>query len=372
MTSNPPVPCCLTLSDGAIFRGFFFTRAGVRTGEVVFNTALSGYQEVVTDPSYMGQMVVMTYPMIGSYGVVPDDHESSKPHLHVLICKEYISFYSNWRATQSLGDYLDSEGVIGICGIDTRSLTRHLRDHGALTGVVAPADTPADTLAAWLADAPNMTGQNLADRVSVSSPYTVPALGGVPRFRVAVIDTGVKRTILTHLAQRGCTCDVLPSTTQWAQIEGRYDGILLANGPGDPEPVTGVITLIQAALGKLPVFGICLGHQLLWRALGGQTYKLKFGHHAVNHPVRHLATGRVEITSQNHGFCIDPTSLSDQEVAITHVNLNDQTPEGFRHLVLPAFSVQYHPESAPGPHDSGYLFDEFVTMMATHHAKETR
>jgi len=318
----------------------------------------------------MGQMVVMTYPMIGSYGVVPSDHESSKPRLHVLICKEYIPFYSNWRATHSLGDYLDSEGVIGIEGIDTRTLTRRLRDHGALKGVVAPADTHPDTLAGWLADAPDMTGQNLADRVSVTSAYTVPASGASEQFRVAVIDTGVKQTILTQLAQRGCTCDVLPSSTQWAAIQGRYDGLMLANGPGDPAPVTGVLALIQAALGNMPVFGICLGHQLLWRALGGQTYKLKFGHHAVNHPVKQLATGRVEITSQNHGFCIDPTSLPGDKVAITHVNLNDQTPEGFRHLTLPAFSVQYHPESAPGPHDSGYLFDEFVALMATHRAKE--
>lgn len=359
--NNPP--CRLLLSDGSRFEGFFFTSPHVRTGEVVFNTALTGYQEVVTDPSYTGQMVVMTYPMIGSYGVTPLDSESSKAHLRVLICKEYIPFYSNWRATQSLGEFLDDHQVVGITGVDTRTLTRRLRDHGSLNGVVAPATHAWEQLADMIGDIPTMVGQNLTPLVSTTTPYRVVPINALPTYRVAVIDTGVKRHILNELTQRGCACDVLPVTASIDDILGQFDGVMLANGPGDPEPVESVIHLIQQLLGKLPIFGICLGHQLLWLALGGQTYKLKFGHHAVNHPVRHLATGRVEMTSQNHGFCIDIDSLPSDQIELTHINLNDQTPEGFRHRRYPAFSVQYHPESAPGPHDSTYLFDDFVAMM---------
>jgi len=361
----------LVFEDGTVFFGRVFSGSGERFGEVVFNTAMSGYQEVITDPSYSGQMVLMTYPMIGSYGINTDDIESRGLFLEALLVKEYIDFPSNWRSRQSLKDYLDQHHVLGIEGLDTRAITRHLRDNGSQRAMITQSDESLESLLHRLNVSPSMVGLNLADKVSCDGSYQWPMNGRSARFRVAVIDTGVKYNILRLLSENGCECTVFPSSISADEVLAQdFDGVFLSNGPGDPEPVTSVIQLIRNVLGKLPVFGICLGHQLLWLALGGKTYKLKFGHHGANHPVKHLETGRVEITSQNHGFCVDIDSLSPDDIEITHINLNDHTVEGFRHRRFPAFSVQYHPESAPGPHDSQYLFEKFIDLMESHRTRQ--
>ncbi|NBV83541.1 carbamoyl-phosphate synthase small subunit [bacterium] len=354
----------LIFEDGTVFHGRAFAGSGERFGEVVFNTAMSGYQEVLTDPSYCGQMVLMTYPMIGSYGINTEDVESRGLFLEALLVREYIDFPSNWRSKQSLKSYLEQNGVLGVEGLDTRAITRYLRDHGAQRTLLTTSNESLEIALRRIKSSPTMQGLNLADKVSASGSYQWPMAGQAPEFRVAVIDTGVKYNILRLLASHGCDCTVFPSTIDANEILAQdFDGVFLSNGPGDPEPVTSAITAIKTLLGKVPIFGICLGHQLLWLALGGKTYKLKFGHHGANHPVKNLATGHVEITSQNHGFCVDAESLSADDIEVTHVNLNDHTVEGFKHRKFPAFSVQYHPESAPGPHDSKYLFKEFVEMM---------
>lgn len=361
----------LVFEDGTVFFGRVFSGSGERFGEVVFNTAMSGYQEVITDPSYSGQMVLMTYPMIGSYGINTDDIESRGLFLEALLVKEYIDFPSNWRSRQSLKDYLGQHHVLGIEGLDTRAITRHLRDNGSQRAMITQSDESLESLLHRLNVSPSMVGLNLADKVSCDGSYQWPMNGRSARFRVAVIDTGVKYNILRLLSENGCECTVFPSSISADEVLAQdFDGVFLSNGPGDPEPVTSVIQLIRNVLGKLPVFGICLGHQLLWLALGGKTYKLKFGHHGANHPVKHLETGRVEITSQNHGFCVDIDSLSPDDIEITHINLNDHTVEGFRHRRFPAFSVQYHPESAPGPHDSQYLFEKFIDLMESHRTRQ--
>ncbi|NDC83183.1 carbamoyl-phosphate synthase small subunit [bacterium] len=361
----------LVFEDGTVFFGRVFSGSGERFGEVVFNTAMSGYQEVITDPSYSGQMVLMTYPMIGSYGINSDDIESRGLFLEALLVKEYIDFPSNWRSRQSLKDYLGQHHVLGIEGLDTRAITRHLRDNGSQRAMITQSDESLESLLHRLNVSPSMVGLNLADKVSCDGSYQWPMNGRSARFRVAVIDTGVKYNILRLLSENGCECTVFPSSISADEVLAQdFDGVFLSNGPGDPEPVTSVIQLIRNVLGKLPVFGICLGHQLLWLALGGKTYKLKFGHHGANHPVKHLETGRVEITSQNHGFCVDIDSLSPDDIEITHINLNDHTVEGFRHRRFPAFSVQYHPESAPGPHDSQYLFEKFIDLMESHRTRQ--
>jgi carbamoyl-phosphate synthase small subunit len=357
----------LIFEDGTVFSGRVFAAPAERFGEVVFNTAMSGYQEVLTDPSYCGQMVLMTYPLIGSYGINDEDVESRGLFLEALLVKEYIDFPSNWRSKRTLKAYLDANNVMGVEGLDTRAITRFLRERGAQRSMLTTSTDSLDSLLARLKLSPSMQGLNLADRVSTDGSYQWPMDGTAPRYRVAVIDTGVKFNILRLLAKHGCDCTVLPSTVSADEILAQgFDGVFLSNGPGDPEPVTGVIRTIQAVLGQLPIFGICLGHQLLWLALGGKTYKLKFGHHGVNHPVKNVLTGQVEITSQNHGFCVDVNSLPDSEIEITHINLNDMTVEGFQHRVHPAFSVQYHPEAAPGPRESQYLFRSFVELMQTH------
>jgi len=367
-------PALLALADGRAFRGEALGARGEAEGEVVFNTAMTGYQEILTDPSYRGQLVCMTYPLIGNYGLNEEDVESRRPWANGFIVKEACPYPSSWRGRLSLDAYLAQHGIAGIQSIDTRALTRHLRDRGAQPGVLSSVELDADRLVARARALPTMVGQDIVREVTVDRPhhwsqgswelgrgYRAPA---PERFRVVAFDSGIKLNILRELAARGCGVEVVPAATPAeAVLERKPDGIFLANGPGDPEPVEYLASTVRALVGRVPVFGICLGHQILALALGAETFKLKFGHHGANHPVKHLATGRVEITAQNHGFAVDPSSLERRSLVQTHVNLNDSTCEGLRHRELPAFSVQYHPEASPGPHDAGYLFDEFVQLM---------
>lgn len=365
----------LALADGRIFEGKSFGATGEATGEVVFNTAMSGYQEVLTDPSYKGQMVTMTYPQIGNTGINPEDVESGRLYLSGFIVKEYLDCYSNWRAVMSLDSYLKENGVVGIQGIDTRALTRHLRDKGAQNGIISTVDHDPRSLLAKVRAVPSMAGLDLASGVTCEKPYQweegLWELGsgysrraeGGRRYKVLAYDFGIKFNILRCLVSAGCDVTVVPALFPAEEaLAMNPDGIFLSNGPGDPEPMTDVIENIRKFVGKKPIFGICLGHQLLGLALGGQTIKLKFGNHGSNQPVMDLATQKVEITAQNHGFSVDIISLS-QCCDLAHENLNDQTVEGMSHKNLPIFSVQHHPEASPGPHDSLYLFDRFVEMM---------
>lgn len=381
-------PAMLVLEDGRIFRGRRFGATRHAGGEVVFNTAMTGYQEILGDPSYAKQIVVMTYPMMGNYGIAPEDFESRATFLTALIVKEPSRIASNWRHDRTLDAYLKAQGVVGFYDLDTRALVRHLRDRGAMRGLIVDAPADADAvvsdaaraaLVAEVRGVPSMAGWDLAAEVSATAPYTwsepSPLLasrrteqGDSPsppaRYHVVAFDFGVKSNILRRLVDVGCRVTVVPAkTSAQAVLDLKPDGVLLSNGPGDPEPVTYGIKTVQALLGRVPIFGICLGHQLLCLAVGGKSFKLKFGHRGANHPVKDLTTGKVEITSQNHGFAIDPTSLNPREVEVTHINLNDQTLEGVRLTQHPAFSVQYHPEAAPGPHDAGYLFDRFTRLM---------
>jgi len=366
----------LALEDGKVFRGRAFGAIGERTGEVVFNTSMTGYQEILTDPSYKGQIVVMTYPEIGNYGVNREDIESHKPWVEGFVVRECSRIVSNWRGHQDLEQYLREHGVLGVTELDTRSLTRHIRDKGALRGVLSTLDSDESSLAARAAASPSMGGLDLVKEVTCKEPYgwtegtserwlTQHLPGGQEvSHKVVVYDFGVKRNSLRRLVDLGCAVKVVPATTSAEEVLAYSpNGVLLSNGPGDPAAVTYAIRNVRALLGKVPLFGICLGHQIMALAMGGQTYKLKFGHHGGNHPVKFLATGRVEITSQNHGFAVDMATFPDDEVELTHMNLNDQTVEGFQHRTLPAFSVQYHPEASPGPHDADYLFMRFVRMM---------
>ena len=348
----------IVLADGTVFEGEAIgAPAEVRTGEFVFNTVLSGYQEVISDPSYAGQVITFTYPHIGNYGVNAADDEAAEVHCAGVVVRDLARRHSSWRAEGGLDEYLRRHGVPGIAGIDTRRLTRHLRDHGALPGAFGTADEPTLRAAASAA-----TGTDGVDLVaSVSLPRrTLPAVDGATR-RVVALDLGIKATILRHLTGIA-TVEVVPSSTTVEEVLAlEPDGVFLSNGPGDPGAVAGVPATVGALLGRVPVFGICMGHQMLATALGGTTFKLPFGHHGGNHPVRDVATGKVEITSQNHNYCVDPDSLD--RVEVTHVNLNDHTLEGFRCLDVPAFGIQYHPEAGPGPHDSRYLFDRFARLM---------
>jgi len=364
----------LALADGRVFRGEALGAPGVGRGEVVFNTSMTGYQEILTDPSYRGQMVCMTYPLIGNYGINSEDVESRRPWVAGFIVKEACPYPSSWRSRISLDDYLREHGIVGIQGIDTRALTRHLRDQGAQEGIISTEEPDAARLAERARALPGLIGRDLVSEVSVDQPhawtegpwdlvrgYTSPPAA---RFKVIAFDSGIKQNILRCLAGIGCDVEVVPADTGAAAVlERKPHGIFLSNGPGDPEAVPYLIETVRGLAGKAPIFGICLGNQILGLALGGSTYKLKFGHHGGNHPVRDLETGRVEITSQNHGFAVDPRSIEQLGLVETHVNLNDGTSEGMRHRELPIFSVQYHPEASPGPHDAHYLFRRFADLM---------
>jgi len=373
----------LALEDGTVFDGTAFGADGEADGEVVFNTSMTGYQEVLTDPSYRGQIVAMTYPLIGNYGVNPADAESRSIWLEGFVVRELSRITSNWRSEMDVDAYLKQYGVVGIEGVDTRELTKRLRTEGALKGVISTADLDPNSMVAKAKASPGLLGRDLVNQdVTCEKPYGwndgdpnlegVDAPGAPPdaKYRVAVLDLGVKYGILRRLRAAGCEVTVVPSTTTYEQIaEMDPDGVMLSNGPGDPEPLMNVVETVRRLMAEpprgrpLPIFGICMGQHILVLALGGKTFKLKFGHHGANHPVKDLATGQVAITTQNHGFCGDIDSLPAGDVEVTHVNLNDQTLEGIRHKHLPVFSVQYHPEASPGPHDARYLFDRFVKHM---------
>jgi len=353
----------LALEDGTIFRGGSFAAAGERYGEVVFNTSMTGYQEILTDPSYKGQIVTMTYPLIGNYGINSEDAESRKPFLEGFLVKECSKIASNWRAQKTLGMYLKENNILGIEGIDTRALTLHIREAGAMKAVLSTEDLNDKSLVQKAKGSPGLVGRDLVKEVTSRKKY-VWSKTAKARFRVMVLDCGVKYNILRVLLKHKCQVIVVPADTAAEEIlEMKPDGLLLSNGPGDPAAVKYVIETTKKLMSKLPIFGICLGHQMLGLALGGATYKLKFGHHGANHPVKDLKTGKVSITVQNHGFCVDIDSLNKRDIEITHINLNDNTLEGMRHKKLPVFSVQFHPEASGGPHDARYLFEEFIEMM---------
>ncbi len=373
----------LTLEDGRTFVCRSFTGSGEAGGEVVFNTSMTGYQEVLTDPSYSGQMVTMTYPLVGNYGVNTEDVESDRIQVAAFLVKEYQPFPSNFRSTQSLADYLVDQGVLGVEGLDTRALTRHIRNGGAMRAIISTTDLDSESLTQRAQAIPSMKGLDLAREVTTATAYRWKQGHPEPiedngkldtavwqqkgeRPSVVAIDFGLKYNIARCFEKAGFEVVVVPATTDASTIVAMApDGLFLSNGPGDPEPVNYGIQTVKELLGRLPIFGICLGNQILGLAMGGRTYKLKFGHRGANQPVKNLATGKVEITSQNHGFAVDMKSLNADAVEVTHINLNDNTVEGIRHRRMPAFSVQYHPEASPGPHDAAYLFDQFRAMMKT-------
>ena len=408
-------PAVLALADGTVFEGLAYGAEGEAVGEVVFNTSMSGYQEILTDPSYKGQIVTMTYPLIGNYGVNPEDVESRRPFVEGFILKEGSVLPSSWRAAKSLEEYLREHGIVGIQGVDTRALTRHIRDHGAQEGVISTIDLDPGNLVTKANASPGLIGRDLVKEVCCAEPFTwaqntwewprgygdgsverrVPSAEGdqldlfatrlsapaarhsargARRYKVVAYDCGIKWNILRQLVHSGCEVTVVPAATTAEEVLRRNpDGVFLSNGPGDPEGVPYLTAAVRELLGKKPIFGICLGHQIIGLALGGRTYKLKFGHHGGNQPVKDLTTGKVEITAQNHGFAVDMRSFEGaskdemhgeaEDIVLTHVNLNDNTCEGMMHRRLPLFSVQYHPEASPGPHDANYLFARFVELM---------
>ena len=377
----------LVLEDGSVYRGNVFAGKGEVLGEVVFNTGMTGYQEILTDPSYKGQIVAMTYPLIGNTGINPEDMESAGIHLEGFIVREHEDQPSNWRSRQSLKEFLDAHEKLGVEGIDTRALTRRIRLTGAMRGVLSTETEEIDQLLRRVRAYPGLVGRDLVKAVTCRHPYLwkdgapreMAERGQVlnsefqsenaniqdqrPDRRVVVLDCGVKYNILRYLANRGCEVRILPATASGEEILAlKPDGVLLSNGPGDPAALPYIVDAVRTILGKVPIFGICLGHQILGQAVGGRTAKLKFGHHGINQPVKNLRNGRVEITSQNHGFVVLPESLTGERETL-HENLNDHTSEGLRYPALSAFSVQHHPEAAPGPHDADYLFDEFIQLM---------
>ena len=375
----------LALEDGTIFEGDSYGAEGETSGEVCFNTSMTGYQEVLTDPSYKGQIVSMTYTQQGNYGVNDEDIESRKPWVEGFIVKEGSTYPSSWRSEETLGDYLKRHSIVAISGIDTRALTRIIREKGAMRGVISTLDTDAAALVKKAKKSPSLVGLDLVKEVTCTEPYgwheglwelvggyslplaaTKEPKGGPSRSggpKVVAYDYGIKRNILRNLLAVGCDVTVVPASTPAAEVLAmKPDGIFLSNGPGDPDAVGYAIEIVRELLGQKPIFGICLGHQILSLALGGKTFKLKFGHRGANQPVKDLVTGKVEITAQNHGFAVDMDSLKDK-ADLTHINLNDDTVEGFTHKELSLFSVQHHPEASPGPHDSAYLFKRFVEMM---------
>ena len=371
-----PQTAILALEDGSVFHGRAYGARTVRTGEVVFNTSITGYQEVFTDPSYSGQIVILTNPQIGNYGTNAADDEAAHAWIEGLVVREWAETPSNWRSEETANDYLARQSVPVISELDTRAIVRKLRSGGVMRGALSTAGDEPQDLVEMARQSPSMAGLDLATRVSTPQPYkwSEAASGCSPsehihnaepgRFHVVAYDYGIKRNILRRLASVGCRLTVVPAgATAEEVLEMRPDGVFLSNGPGDPEPLEFQAAQVRKLIEHKPVFGICLGHQIIGLALGGRTFKLKFGHRGINHPVLNRRTGKVEITVQNHGFCVDPDSLNPNDVELTHVNLNDQTVEGLRHRSKPVFSVQYHPEAAPGPHDSRYLFDDFVALM---------
>ncbi|MBN1493584.1 MAG: glutamine-hydrolyzing carbamoyl-phosphate synthase small subunit [Candidatus Omnitrophica bacterium] len=351
----------LVLEDGTVFTGLSCGVAGERYGEVVFNTSMTGYQEIITDPSYRGQIVTMTYPLIGNYGVTNVDIESRVPFFEGLVMRECSEIASNWRHEQTLRDYFIENNIVAIEGIDTRRLTKHIREQGAMKAVLSTTDRNDKRLHEKVKASLGLVGRDLVKEVTSD---TIQEWNKEGKYKVVLIDCGCKYNIIRSLAHRGCTVTTVPAETPFETIRDlKPDGIMLSNGPGDPAAVTYVIDTVKALIGHYPIFGICLGHQMLGLALGGTTYKLKFGHHGGNQPVKDLRTGKIDITAQNHGFAVDVASIKKHDVEITHINCNDQTNEGLRHKTLPIFSVQYHPEAAPGPHDASYLFDDFVENM---------
>jgi len=379
----------LALEDGMVYRGRAWGAHGERTGEIVFNTSMMGYQEILTDPSYAGQIVTMTYPLIGNYGANDEDVESRRSFVEGFVVREYSEVSSNWRSRISLDEYLKQHGIVGISELDTRALVRHIREKGAMRACISSIDRDEKSLVEKAKSSPHMLGRNLVDEVTCGDPYqwsgskdelmTIDPITAVrkesgswllPReepFRVVVYDFGIKHYILRYLEAFGCRVTVVPARTSADDVLALApDGIFLSNGPGDPAALPGIVAEVKQLTRVAPIFGICLGHQLLGLAFGGKTYKLKFGHRGGNQPVKNIVTDRIEITSHNHGFAVDPESLNSAEIELTHLNLNDNCLEGFRHKSLPVFSVQYHPEAGPGPHDATYLFHEFIAKMREH------